>query len=246
MAGGNLPFGFAPSGSMTSYTPTLRERATDWMRRTLFSDDRAGQGRAERVMDVAALTPFGFATDVYDAGREAGMGNLGGAGLMLGMAGIPGKPPLKLHHGSPTAGLGELKPSPAGTGALGPGVYGTPFRHTAEQYGENVYDFEAPNEIFYGAGERWDDIPSDVSKYQVWRDQVEELAAANPEQADMIRSVGDKMLYDGYPFFRELAYRMGSKEAAQELYKRAGYKGLSAMVDGPEVVMFDAIPLGAK
>jgi hypothetical protein len=246
MAGGNLPFGLAPSGELTSYTPTLRERATDFVRRSLFSDDRAGQGKANRVMDVASVTPFGFGLDVYDAGREAGQGNLGAAAVMMGMAGIPGKAPLKLHHGSRTAGLRELKPSEAGTGALGPGVYGTPFRHTAERYGDNVYDLTAPDEIFYGAGERWDDIPSSMSKYQVWRDQVEELAAANPEQADMIRAAGDKMLYDGYPFFRKLAYEMGSKEAAQELYKRAGYKGLSAMVDGPEVVMFDSIPLEVK
>lgn len=90
MAGGNLPFGLAPSGSLTSYTPTLRERATDWVRRTLFSDDREGQGRATKVMDVASVTPFGFGLDVYDAGREAGLGNYGTAGLMLGMAGAPG------------------------------------------------------------------------------------------------------------------------------------------------------------
>jgi hypothetical protein len=98
MAGGNLPFGLAPSGALTSYTPTLREKATDWMRRTLFSDDRAGQGRAEKVMDVASMTPFGFGLDVYDAGREAGAGNLGTAGIMGAMAMAPG---LKTRGGKP-------------------------------------------------------------------------------------------------------------------------------------------------
>jgi hypothetical protein len=93
MAGGNLPFGLAPSGALTSYTPTLREKATDWMRRTLFSDDRAGQGRAEKVMNVASMTPFGFGLDVYDAGREAGQGNLGAAGMLGAMAVIPGSFP---------------------------------------------------------------------------------------------------------------------------------------------------------
>jgi hypothetical protein len=93
MAGGQLPFGLAPSGSLTNYKPTLRERATDFMRRSLFSDDRAGQGKANRVMDVASVTPFGFGLDVYDAGREAGQGNLGAAGLMLGMAPFPGHSP---------------------------------------------------------------------------------------------------------------------------------------------------------
>lgn len=102
MAGGNLPFGFAPSGSLTSYTPTLRERATDWVRKKLFTDDRAGQQRAGRVMDVANLTPFGFGLDVYDAGREAGMGNYGTAGVMLGMAGMPGPSPkgIRAYHGT--------------------------------------------------------------------------------------------------------------------------------------------------
>lgn len=93
MAGGNLPFGLAPSGELTSYTPTLRERATDWVRRSLFSDDRAGQDRAGRVMDVASVTPFGFGLDVYDAGREAGQGNFGTAGVLGAMAIIPGSFP---------------------------------------------------------------------------------------------------------------------------------------------------------
>jgi hypothetical protein len=93
MAGGNLPFGLAPSGELTSYTPTLRERATDFVRRSLFSDDRAGQGKANRVMDVANVTPFGFGLDVYDAGREAGQGNLGTAGMLGAMALIPGQTP---------------------------------------------------------------------------------------------------------------------------------------------------------
>jgi hypothetical protein len=153
---------------------------------------------------------------------------------------------IRLYHGTPKTGLDELVPSPEGTGALGPGVYGSPFRHTAEIYapeGGAVYEFDAPENIFLGAGNSWDDIPSSVSSYQVWRDQVAKLAEANPEQSDMIRAAGDKMIYDGYPFFRELAYRLGSKEAAQELYKRAGFGGISAMVDGPEVVLFDRVPL---
>lgn len=89
MAGGNLPFGLAPSGALTAYTPTLREKATDWMRKKLFSDDRAGQNRAEKVMDVANVTPFGFGLDMYDAGREAGMGNYGTAGVLGAMAAVP-------------------------------------------------------------------------------------------------------------------------------------------------------------
>lgn len=152
---------------------------------------------------------------------------------------------VKLWHGSPQKDLDALVPGPEGTGALGPGVYGTPAHHVAQRYGENVYSFEAPDEMFLGAGKQWDDIPSDVSSYQVWRDQVEKMATANPEHADTIRAAGDKMLYDGYPFFRELAYKLGSKEKAQEIYKKSGFKGLTAMVDGPEAVIFDSMPLSA-
>ena len=154
MAGGNLPFGFAPSGEMTSYTPTLRDRATDWFRRMLFSDDRAGQGRAERVMDVAAFTPFGFGVDMYDAGREAGMGNYGGAALTLGMAGMPGPSPKKIRafHGSPhdfdrfsldKIGTGE------GAQAYGHGLYFAENEGVAKGHRDalsgNKYDTGYPN-----------------------------------------------------------------------------------------------------
>ena len=109
MAGGYLPFGFAPSGELTSYTPTLRERATDWLRTKLFSDDRAGQDKANRVMDVVGVTPFGFALDTYDAGREAGIGNYGSAGMLGAMALAPGAK-LKAFHASPNV-FDEIRPS---------------------------------------------------------------------------------------------------------------------------------------
>jgi len=154
---------------------------------------------------------------------------------------------LKLYHGSPRSDLTELLPGPEGTGALGPGVYGSPFNQTAGLYARNggkVYDFEAPDDLMYGAGARWDEIPSDVSPYQVWRDNVKRLVDAAPDdQKAMIAEAGDKMVGDGYPFFRTLAANLGSKEAAQDLYKRAGFKGLTAMVDGPEAVLFDPVNL---
>jgi len=94
MAGGQLPFGLAPSGSLTNYTPTLTERVTDAVRRynPFFTDDRAGQQKAERVTQALQI-PFGFATDMYDAGREAGQGNFGAAGVLGAMALFPGPPP---------------------------------------------------------------------------------------------------------------------------------------------------------
>lgn len=86
---GELPFGWAPSGELTAYTPTLRERVTDWLRPMLFSDDREGQQKAERLVNVGEtmIPPFGFATSAYDAGREAGRGNYGTAAV--NMAVIP-------------------------------------------------------------------------------------------------------------------------------------------------------------
>ena len=114
---------------MTSYTPTIGERMTDALRRMMFSDDRAGQQRAEKVMDVLSLTPVGMAADVYDAGREAGAGNYGTAGLMLGMAGIPGPSPkngIRAFHGSPHS-FDRFEMSKIGTGegaqAYGHGLY---------------------------------------------------------------------------------------------------------------------------
>lgn len=92
MAGGNLPFGLAPSGELTAYTPTLREKAADWLRTKLFTDDRSGQDKANRLTNWAEtmIPPFGFATQAYDAGRAGGMGDYGTAGVLGAMALVPG------------------------------------------------------------------------------------------------------------------------------------------------------------
>ena len=103
MNGGYLPAWIAPSGDLTSYTPTLRERMVDALRRNLFSDDRTGQQRAERVMGLADLTPAGLAPMAYDIGREGAQGNYAGAGLKLAMAMAPMPKPkgIRAFHGSP-------------------------------------------------------------------------------------------------------------------------------------------------
>lgn len=75
--------------TLSSYQPTLRERATDYVRGLLFSDDREGQQRAERVLDVVDATGLGLPMDFYDAGREAGMGNYGAAGVLGAMTALP-------------------------------------------------------------------------------------------------------------------------------------------------------------
>lgn len=80
-------------GSLTNYTPTLRERVSDGIRRALFTDDRAGQQRAEKVSNVLDFTPVGMATGMYDAGREAGQGNYGPGAMLTAMAFAPGPSP---------------------------------------------------------------------------------------------------------------------------------------------------------
>ena len=110
---------------LSAYKPTLGERVADQFRRMLYTDDRAGQRKAERVMDVLNVTPIGAALGVYDAGREAGMGNYGTAGLMLGMAAMPGPSPkkgIRAFHGSPHS-FDKFDMSKIGTGE-GAQVYG--------------------------------------------------------------------------------------------------------------------------
>lgn len=108
---GELPFGWVPSGELTAYTPTLRERAADWLRPMLFSDDRAGQDKANRLVNwgETMIPPFGFATSAYDAGRAGGEGDYLTAGTLGAMALAPGSK-IKAFHASPFE-FDEIKPS---------------------------------------------------------------------------------------------------------------------------------------
>lgn len=120
---GNLPFGLAPSGELTNYTPTLREKVADWLRTSMFTDDRAGQDKANRLTNwgETMIPPFGFATSMYDAGNQAGHGNYLGAGLTTAMAFAPGPKAetkgIRAFHASPHS-FNEFKISPEtlGTG----------------------------------------------------------------------------------------------------------------------------------
>jgi hypothetical protein len=234
MAGGNLPFGLAPSGDMTSYTPTLSERATDFIRRKLFSDDRAGQQKASRVMDVAQFTPFGFATDMYDAGRAGGQGDYATAGTMMAMAMVPG-PSLK--HGSPQKGISKLTRSERGP--LGPGVYTTPSESIAGRYaGEGGTVYSLPDkqfDVYTGAGYR-----DDAGYFAFKDDQKRLIAAAEPEKQAEVAALVERMgKLDGYPLYARLRQLYGGDEGAQALLKRAGFDGISGLVDGPETLLFN-------
>lgn len=151
---------------------------------------------------------------------------------------------ILVHHGSPRAGIDVLKRSERGP--LGPGVYASPHQPLAQRYaGEDgkVYSFEAPDDIFHGM-KPWD-AGSDVNPYQIWRDQAKAVVSVAPEaKRAEIKALFEKMWPDdGYPFFQRLSNIMGSQEDAQKLLQKAGYKGISANVDGPEVVLFDQVPL---
>ena len=49
---------------------------------------------------------------------------------------------------------------------------------------------------------------------------------------------------DGYPAYQRLRQLYGSDEAAQNLFKQAGFHGLSGLVDGPEVLSLVSRKLG--
>ena len=82
--------------TLSTYEPTFRERATDWMRGLLFSDDREGQRKAEQLSSVLEFTPYGVATGIDDVKEALGQGDYMTAGTMAAMAAIPGPAPRRM------------------------------------------------------------------------------------------------------------------------------------------------------
>lgn len=170
--------------------------------------------------------------------------DLGGL-MMLGSAPFPSgglRSGLSdtLYHGSPTKGLSELAPSTRGP--LGPGTYTTPAPQVAGHYaGEAGTTYQLPpqtRDIHRGHGHS-----ADAEWFGYKSDQQRLLAAAEPEKQAAVKEIIDKMWSgDGYPQYQRLRSLYGSDEAAQELYKRAGFQGLSGQVDGPEVLLFGSQP----
>jgi hypothetical protein len=150
--------------------------------------------------------------------------------------------PVLAYHGSPTSGLTALKPGERGP--FGAATYLTPNRGYAERYAGpagNVYEAQVGN-VFDGM--HW---PSDssVNPYDVWRNQTAKLVdAAAPEHKQAIADLAAKLQpRDGYPLFSRIAQMHGSNEAAQDLFRRAGFDGVAGHVDGPEIAMFGDVPL---
>lgn len=173
-----------------------------------------------------------------------------GAGLgaaMMGMA-IPGtakgvsdgaESVVRGYHGSKVPGLSTIKPQST-RGALGPGAYFTPLRNLAERYGSEVYEADLPG-VFNGMGSAG--VGSDVNHFKRWRDETAKLVeAAPPEQREKIKEIAGKYFSgDGYPLYVSIAQAFRDEGAAQELFRSAGFKGLSGVADGPEVVMFGPV-----
>lgn len=78
-----------PSGELRSYTPTMRERQTDSLRNLLFTDDRAGQAKANRLMGELDFTPFAIPAYAYDIGRSAAEGDPTSLAITAGLGAIP-------------------------------------------------------------------------------------------------------------------------------------------------------------
>lgn len=154
-----------------------------------------------------------------------------------GLSGILGGG--SLFHGSQQAGLKELIPGQRGP--FGPAVYASPMDSVARRYGGNVYQLNPQGEIFHGLGSTY--LPPGTNPYEVWRSQTAKLAAAaSPEQKQAIMENSEKFLpSDGYSFFNYIARSLGSKEAAQDLFRKAGFAGVSGHVDGPEIAIFNKV-----
>lgn len=146
-----------------------------------------------------------------------------------------------LFHGSPQMGLRTL--SESDRGPLGPGVYTSPSNQIAGHYAGDagtVYQLpEQERDIFRGAGHRTDD-----EWFGFKDDKTRLLNAAEPDKQDAVSAILDKAWSnDGYPVYQQLVRLYGSNDAAQALYKRAGFQGLSGLVDGPETLLFGNQPL---
>lgn len=147
-----------------------------------------------------------------------------------------------LYHGSSAKGLTELNPSVRGP--LGPGVYTSPAEQISRGYYAgpegHVYTLpERERDIYRGHGHRTDD------EWLGFKADKQRLVdAADPEKRAAVAEIVDKMWStDGYPLYQRLRQLYGSDDAAQDLYKKAGFEGISGLVDGPEVVLFGAQPV---
>jgi hypothetical protein len=59
-------------GTLSAYTPTLREKVAQYLAQNIFGDTKDGYATAKKVTDALEMTtPLGLATSSYDMGRGA-------------------------------------------------------------------------------------------------------------------------------------------------------------------------------
>ncbi len=145
--GGDLPRGLLSKGSMSKYTPTMREKIAGLLAKNWYGDTREGYQQAERLVNVGETVapPLGLMTGMYDAGRAAGGGNMMQAGLIGGMAALPLPPAVKkgirAYHGSPHS-FDKFSMDKIGTGegaqAYGHGLYFAEGEGVAKSYRDTL------------------------------------------------------------------------------------------------------------
>lgn len=202
---------------------------------------KASQGLYDLLVDPETGENY-YGGMAEDASTLAGMLTLG-AGAVPAEANAIRMGMMRgeyLNHGSPKNDLTVLRPSERGP--LGPGVYTSPAEQISRAYAGDdgrIYTMPRDYDVFRGHGHRTDD-----EWFAFKEDKERLLAAAEPEKREDIEKLLDKTwVTDGYPLFRRLVNLYGSEKAAQALFKRAGFEGLSGLVDGPEVLLFDAVQL---
>ena len=240
------PFGWAPSllpddGWAYADNPigTSTTRPQQWMSNAAPIDPVATTVGGEPVtrgqMRDMARSAWQTAMSVSDGGLAA-----------PGMMGA-----IRAYHGSPRTDLSVLKPSESG--ALGPGVYFSPAENVAQRYAGSsgkVYSATMPDNLFYGAGGRWDELGygANANPYEIWRRQVASLVNAAPEgQRGAIQGAAARLSTgDGYPLYADVRRIMGSDAATTELFRKAGFQGITGFADGPEIALFGEQPLGIR
>lgn len=240
---GNNPMAMDTGGQPIPPTPKWAKflmNSGNAMASAVTAPGRAMQGQYDLMVNPATGENY-YAGMAEDAGGLAGL-------LTLGAGAVPRAADtlnmgMRLFHGSPEPNLAQLRPSERGP--LGPGVYGTPHQPLAEQYsrGGSVYQFDAPDEVFHGTKPWMAD--SGYNQFAVWREQMAKLVEAAPaDKKPEIAKMAEKLWpEDGYRLFGDISRMFGSKEDAQNLFRKAGYKGISAFIDGPEVLLFDPVDL---
>ena len=201
----------------------------------VFPDPNVSVGNA--IRQYQGGDPLGAFETMFGAmpttgALNAARGRFGGAVM---------SPVDELYHGSPVAGLTTIKASQRGP--LGPGVYTSPASQISGHYaGEGGTVYKVPHEsldIYRGEGHRTDD------QWFGYKDDKRRLLEALPDEhrATLEPFIERMWSGDGYPTYQEMRRVLGGDEAAQAVFKKAGFHGISGQIDGPETLIFGDVNL---